>query len=194
MIEMIAQHPKLSYLSNKPDKSPMAIPLTPELSRAIGNYIRFYAGHYPPESQGLHGYIHEVTRAATCATNRLICESVNSSLSDEMKMPFADMFDAFDDLCPMKAPLKVDGVKFDFKKHFLDVLSDEERARWKTLTIDHIKWKYVDAIDHGVNKAIVLIFGKRPGQYWPDIHKRALDQAGELFLTEGREVLSSRLS
>jgi hypothetical protein len=61
------------------------------------------------------------------------------------------MFDDFDDLCPMKTPLKVDGVNFDFKKHFLSVLSDDERSRWKALTIDHIKWKYVDAIDHGVS-------------------------------------------
>ena len=123
------------------------------------------------------------------AVQQLICDTVNLCLLDEMQTPFADVFDDFDDLCPMKAPLEVtDGVQFDFKKHFLAVLSDEERARWTTLTIDHIKWKYVNAIDHGVNKSTILIFGKLPKKIWPDFHKTALDQAIELFRMEGRDV------
>jgi hypothetical protein len=68
MTKMISLYPKLSYLSNKPDKSRMARPLSPELSRKIWNYFSLYAGHFPPESQGRHGYIHEVTCAATCET------------------------------------------------------------------------------------------------------------------------------
>ena len=89
----------------------------------------------------------------------------------------------------MKAPLEVaDGVKFDFNKHSHAVLLDKEHARWTTLTINHIKWKYVDTIDHGVNKATILIFGKLPKKIWPDFHKTGLDQAIELFRMEGRDV------
>ena len=99
------------------------------------------------------------------------------------------MFENFDDLCPFKAPLYVKGVKFDFEKHVLNLLTDAERAEWWRLTVNHLKWKYIDAIKNGVKKAILLVFGRLPKKYWPGQHQEALRLARELILrTEERVV------
>jgi hypothetical protein len=99
------------------------------------------------------------------------------------------MFENFDDLCPVKAPLFVNGEKFDFEKHVLHLLTDEERAEWWRLIVNHLKWKYIDAIKNGVKKAILFVFGRLPKKYWPDKHKEALQIAHKYILdTEGRAV------
>ena len=99
------------------------------------------------------------------------------------------MFDNFDDLCPFKAPLSVNGKKIDFEKHVLDLLTDAERAEWWRLTVNHLKWKYIDAIKNGVKKAILFVFGRLPKKYWPAKHKEALQIARDhIRCTEGRVV------
>ena len=80
------------------------------------------------------------------------------------------MFDNSDDLCPFKAPLSVKGEKIDFEKHVLNLLTDSERAEWRCVTINHLKWKYIDAIRSRVKKVIVLVFERLPKKYWPDQH------------------------
>jgi hypothetical protein len=87
------------------------------------------------------------------------------------------MFENFDDLCPFKAPLSVNGEKFDFEKHVLNLLTDAERAEWWRLTVNHLKWKYIDAIKNGVKKAILFVFGRLPKKYRPAKHKEALQIA-----------------
>jgi len=99
------------------------------------------------------------------------------------------MFDNFDDLCPFKAPLYVKGVKFDFEKHVLNLLTVEEQAEWRRVTVNHLKWKYIDAISNRLKKSIVLVFGRLPIKYWPDQHTEALKMARKHILdTEGRVV------
>ena len=71
----------------------------------------------------------------------------------------------FDDLCPFKAPLHVNGENFDFEKHFLILLTDAERAAWWRLTVNHLKWKYIDAIKSRVQWAILFVFGRLPKQF-----------------------------
>ena len=73
----------------------------------------------------------------------------STSLPDNCKVTFAKMFYYFDDLSSFKAPLYVNGEKFDFKKHVLDLLTDAERAEWWRLTVNHLKLKYIDAIKNG---------------------------------------------
>ena len=99
------------------------------------------------------------------------------------------MFENFDDLCPFKAPLSVNGEKFDFEKHVLDLLTDAERAEWWCLTVNHLKWKYIDAIKNGVKKAILFVFGRLPKKYWPAKHQEALQMARDhIRCSEGRVV------
>jgi hypothetical protein len=75
------------------------------------------------------------------------------------------MFSNFDDLYPFKSPLYVNGEKFDFEIHVLNLLTDTECAEWWRLTVNHLKWKYIDAIKSCVQKAIVLVFGRLPKKY-----------------------------
>jgi hypothetical protein len=99
------------------------------------------------------------------------------------------MFCNFDDLCPFKAPLYVNGKKIDFKKYFLNLLTNAERAEWWRLTVNHLKWKYIDAIKSRVQEVIVLVFGRLPKMYWPAQHQEALQMAREHILrTEERVV------
>ncbi len=92
----------------------------------------------------------KVRRATqTCAQ---VAQHARPSLPDDCKLTFAQMFCNFDDLCPFKAPLHVNGKKIDFEKHVLDLLTDAERADWWRLTVNHLKWKYIDAIKNGVKK------------------------------------------
>ena len=96
------------------------------------------------------------------------------------------MFCNFDDLCPFKAQLNVNGENFDFEKHVLNLLTDAERAEWRRVTINHLKWKYIDAINSGVQEAIVPVFGRLPKKYWPDQHQEALKMAcNHIRCTEG---------
>ncbi len=60
----------------------------------------------------------------------------------------------YDDLCPFKAPLYVKGVKFDFEKHVLNLLTVEEQAEWRRVTVNHLKWKYIDAISNRLKKLL----------------------------------------
>jgi len=99
------------------------------------------------------------------------------------------MFDNFDYLCPFKAPLYVMGVKFDSEKHVLNLLTLEEQAEWRRVTVNHLKWKYINTISSRLKKSIVLVFRRLPKKYWPDQHKEALKMARKHILdTEGRVV------
>jgi hypothetical protein len=83
----------------------------------------------------------------------------------------------------------VKGVKFDFEKHVLNLLTVEEQAEWRRVTVNHLKWKYIDAISNRLKKSIVLVFGRLPKKYWPDQHTEALKMARKHILdTEGRVV------
>jgi hypothetical protein len=151
--------------------------------------ITFYNAHYPPVSQGKKSYTDPCTGGPTCKTNKIIYDAIYASLPDDCKLTFAQMFSNFDDLCPFKAPLYVNGEKFDFEKHFLNLLTNAERAEWLRLTVNHLKWKYIDAIKSSVQKAIVLVFGRLPKKYWPDQHQEALRLARKHILrTEERVV------
>ncbi len=140
-------------------------------------------------SQGKKSYTDPCTGGPTCKTNKIIYDAIYASLPDDCKLTFAQMFSNFDDLCPFKAPLYVNGEKFDFEKHFLNLLTNAERAEWLRLTVNHLKWKYIDAIKSSVQKAIVLVFGRLPKKYWPDQHQEALRLARKHILrTEERVV------
>ena len=151
--------------------------------------LRFYAGHYPPESQGEKDYTDPRTGGPTCTTNEIIYDTIYASLPDDCKLTFAQMFYYFDDLCSFKAPLYVNGEKFDFEKHVLSLFTDAQCDKWWRLTVNHLKRKYIDAIKNGVKKAIVLVFGRLPKKYWPGQHRNALRLARKHILrTEERVV------
>jgi hypothetical protein len=187
VMRMIFKH-DIWYLKGKTaDKSPP--PQDLPARAALGKVIRFYAAHYAPASQGEKSFTDPLTGEPTCSTNEIIYDAIYASLPDDCKLTFAQMFENFDDLCPFKAPLYVNGERFDFEKHVLYLLTDEERAQWWRLTVNHLKWKYIDAIKNGVRKAILFVFGRLPKKYWPDKHKEALQIAREYILdTEGRVV------
>ena len=90
--------------------------------------MRNYAGHNPPKSQGTKGYTDPHTGSPTAKTNEIIYDAIYASLLDDCKLTFAQMFCNYDDLCPIKAPLYINGKNFDFEKHFLNLLTDVERA------------------------------------------------------------------
>jgi hypothetical protein len=169
---------KIWYLRMKnADESPPPQELPTRAAELLGDVLRFYAGHYIPESQGEKSYTDPRTGGPTCTTNEIIYDTIYASLPDDCKLTFAQMFYNFDDLCSFKAPLYVNGEKFDFEKHVLNLLTDEERAKWWRLTVNHLKWKYIDAIKNGVKKAILFVFGRLPKKYRPAKHKEALQIA-----------------
>ena len=178
------------YLQGKnADESPPPQELPARAAEPLNNVMRFYAAHYAPASQGKKSYTDPCTGGPTCKTNKIIFDAIYSSLPDDCKLTFAQMFCNFDDLCPFKAPLYVKGVKFDFEKHILNLLTVEEQAEWRRVTVNHLKWKYIDAIKNGVKKAILFVFGRLPKKYWPNHHKKALKMAHEHILrTEERVV------
>ena len=126
-------------------------------------------------------------------TNKIIYDTIYASLPDDCKLTFAQMFCNFDDLCPFKAPLHVNGKKIDFEKHVLDLLTDAERAEWRRLTVNHLKWKYIDAIKKWGENAILFVFGRLPKKYWPNQHQEALKMAREHILCTKESVVEFTL-
>jgi hypothetical protein len=169
LMRMILIH-NIWYLGKTADESlpPQALPT--RVAELLGNVLRFYAANYPPKSQGKNKYTDPRSGGPTCKTNEIIFDAIYASLPDDCKLTFVQMFDNSDDLCPFKAPLSVKGEKIDFEKHVLNLLTDAERAEWRCVTINHLKWKYIDAIRSRVKKAIVLVFERLPKKYWPDQH------------------------
>jgi hypothetical protein len=103
------------------------------------------------------------------------------------------MFCNFNDLCPFKAPLYVNGKNFDFEKHVLNLLTNVKRAEWWCLTVNHLKWKYIDAIKSRVQEAILLVFGRLPKTFRPDQHQEALTMARNHILCTKGQVVEVRL-
>ena len=87
------------------------------------------------------------------------------------------MYNLFSDLCQFEMPLYIDGENFDFEKHLLNLLTNDECAEWRRFTINYLKWRYIDAIKNGVHRAIVIVFGRLPKKYWPEQHQKALKKA-----------------
>jgi hypothetical protein len=169
LMRMILIH-NIWYLGKTADESPPPQALPTRVAELLGNVLRFYAANYPPKSQGKNKYTDPRSGGPTCKTNEIIFDAIYASLPDDCKLTFVQMFDNSDDLCPFKAPLSVKGEKIDFEKHVLNLLTDAERAEWRCVTINHLKWKYIDAIRSRVKKAIVLVFERLPKKYWPDQH------------------------
>ena len=180
----------IPYLQGKmADESPPPQALPSHVAELLGRKTRFYAGHYPPTAQGTKGCTDPRTGGPTCKTNKIIYDVIYASLPDDCKLTFVQMFCNLDDLCPLKAPLYINGKQFDFEKHFLNLLTTAERAEWWRLTVNHLKWKYIDAINSGVQEAIVLVFGRLPQKYWPAQHQEALEMAcNHILHTKGRVV------
>jgi hypothetical protein len=182
------------YLQGKnADESPPPQELPARAAELLDNVLRFYAGHYVPESQGKKSYTDPRTGGPTCTTNEIIYDTIYASLPDDCKLTFAQMFSNFDDLCSFKAPLYVNGEKFDFEKHVLGLFTDAQRAKWWRLTVNHLKRKYIDAIKNGVKKAIVLVFGRLPIKYWPGQHRNALRLARKHILRTKERVVEFTL-
>jgi hypothetical protein len=55
-------------------------------------------------------------------------------------------------------------------------------------TINHLKWNYIDAINSGVQEAILFVFGRLPKKYWHDQHQEALKMALDHILNKERVV------
>jgi hypothetical protein len=182
------------YLQGKnADESPPPQELPARAAELLGNVLRFYAGHYIPESQGKMSYTDPRTGGPTCMTNEIIYDTIYASLPDDCKLTFAQMFYYFDDLCSFKAPLYVNGEKFDFEKHVLSLFTDAQCDKWWRLTVNHLKRKYIDAIKNGVKKAIVLVFGRLPIKYWPGQHRNALRLARKHILRTEKRVVEFTL-
>jgi len=124
MMRMIIIH-DIWYLHGKnADESPPPQELPARAAELLGNVLRFYAAHYPPVSHGEKSYTDPSTGGPTCKMNEIIYDAIYASLPDDCKLTFAQMFSNFDDLCSFKAPLYVNGEKFDFEKHVLSLLTD----------------------------------------------------------------------
>ena len=154
--------------------------------------LGFYVANYPPET-GKKGYTDPHTGGPTCKTNEIIYDTIYASLPNDCKLTFVQMFCNFDDLCPFKAPLYINGKKIDFKKYFLNLLTNAEHAEWWRLTVDHLKWKYIDAIKSRVQEVIVLVFGRLPKKYWPAQHQEALQMARKHILHTKEHVVEFTL-
>ncbi len=92
---------------------PQALPA--HIAKLLGNVMRFYGGHYPPTTQGTKTNTDPCTGGPTCKTNKTMYDVIYTSLPDDCKLSFAQMFCNFDDLCPFNAPLYVNGQNFYFK-------------------------------------------------------------------------------
>jgi hypothetical protein len=106
----------IPYLQGKmADESspPQALPT--HVTKILGNKVRYYAGHYPPQSQGKKSYTDLCTSGPTAKMNEIIYDGIYASLPDNCKLPFAQMFCNYDDLCPIKAPLNINGKKLTLK-------------------------------------------------------------------------------
>jgi hypothetical protein len=65
------------YLQGKnADESPPPQELPARAAELLGNVLRFYAGHYVPESQGEKGYTDPRTGGPTCTTNEIIYDTI----------------------------------------------------------------------------------------------------------------------
>jgi hypothetical protein len=90
------------YLKGKTaDKSPPHQALPARAATLLGKVIRFYAAHYGPASQGEKSFTDPRTGGPTCKTNEIIYDAIYASLPDDCKLTFAQMFENFDDLCPV---------------------------------------------------------------------------------------------
>jgi hypothetical protein len=104
-MRMIVIH-SIWYLQGKTaDESPPPQELPARAAELLGNVLRFYNAHFPPESQGKKGYTDPCTGGPTCKMNQIIYDAIYASLPDDCKLTCVQMFCKFDDLCPFKAPL-----------------------------------------------------------------------------------------
>jgi len=74
-------------------------------------------------------------------------------------------------------PRKVDGIDFDWDKHFCRYLKVDQRGSWEDAEINVLKCKIIDVImakQTGIN---VLIYGRIPGKYLPRRYDKAYQQA-----------------
>ena len=98
------------------------------------------------------------------------------------------MFSKFDDLCPFKALLYVNGENFDFEKHVLNLLTNAESAEWRRITTNHLKWKYIDTLSGVQETSILFVLEKLLKKYWPDQHQEALKRTLDRILHKLRVV------
>ena len=100
----------ITYLQGKmANKSPPPQVLSAHVAKLLGNVIRFHGGHHRSNTQGTKGCTDPHTGGPTAKTNKIIYDAIYASLPDDCKLNFAQMFCNFDDLCPVKAPLYVNG-------------------------------------------------------------------------------------
>jgi hypothetical protein len=83
-------HHNIWYLQGKnANESPPPQDLPARAATLLGKVIRFYAGHYAPESQGEKSYTDPSTGGPTCVTNEIIYDTIYASPPDDCKLTFA---------------------------------------------------------------------------------------------------------
>jgi hypothetical protein len=122
--------------------------------------------------------------------NKIIYDAIYASLPGDCKLTFAQMFCNFDArhhymLTAKKMTSKSTSSIFSPTQNVLNGGASR--------TVNHLKWKYIDAIKSRVQEAIVLIFGRLPKKYWPVQHQEALQMAREHILRTGERVVEFTL-
>ena len=130
-------------------------------------FARFLLLHYP--RYGKMHYFNPLTGHATDQT-LLLLERAVQALYPNLPLTFAQMFDYVSDLYDGGAQLG-----FGFEKDFYKNLSDDQRSAWRASKVAALAAVFVDEIVQRKRKgAIVLIAGKDPTEFWPELLAEAL--------------------
>ena len=89
--------------------------LPADIARDRGSVQTHLAGHYSPAE-----YLDPVSGGATCKTYHMIFDTINAARGS--KLTGHKIADRFLDLMISICPYKVGNKKFDFEKHFYDLL------------------------------------------------------------------------
>ncbi len=122
---------------------------------------------------------------------------INDALPDGIELTGDQFVDYFIDMLNVVPPRKVNGIDFDWDRHFRKYLKADQQGSWEDAKINVLKCKLVDVILAKQTSVKVLIYdGRIPGKHLPQQYKKAHQQAIELCacrLELGLKTSSSHL-
>jgi len=158
----------------KPIVQPKQKDLPDSLAYLRGDKQCWLHGHYHVK---FNHYLNLDSGASENETFDIAFNYINDALPDGIELTGDQFVDYFIDMLNVVPPRKVDGIDFDWDKHFCRYLKVDQRGSWEDAEINVLKCKIIDVImakQTGIN---VLIYGRIPGKYLPRRYDKAYQQA-----------------
>jgi hypothetical protein len=115
------------------------------------------AGHFAPKQ-----YLDP------CPTFEVVIDACNEALGS--KLTVDQIANRFINLIPAIPPRLFGKSRWDFEKHFYNLLDADQQEVWNSHLMNLIKCEFVDFILDGQSGANVLVYGRLPIKHWPQLY------------------------